>query len=143
MTRSNGGPGKGGGNGGKRGAELPGSRRLRKLAGTSGSLAGRAYQGAIEAIFAIVIATLVGYWMDTRFGTSPRWLIVGAIVGFGAFVLRLTRMATLIEETSQEAEDAPAQQTPDDRAGEAEDEVQDEGQDKGHDEGQEGEDRNA
>jgi F0F1-type ATP synthase assembly protein I len=140
MTRSSGGPGKGsehGGNDGKRGAELPGSRRLRKLAGTSGSLAGRAYQGAIEAIFAIVIATLVGYWVDTRFGTSPRWLIVGAIVGFGAFVLRLTRMATLIEEARQEAEDAPARQTPDDRAVEAEEE-------HGHEEeGQEGEDRNV
>ena len=77
---------------------LPGSRRLKKLASSPGSAAGSAYQGAVEAVFAIVIATGVGYWADTRFGTSPRWLIVGTLVGFGAFVLRLARMAKLVED---------------------------------------------
>ena len=77
---------------------LPGSRRLEKLAGSPGSAAGSAYQGAVEAVFAIVIASGVGYWADSRFGTSPRWLIVGTIVGFAAFVLRLARMAKLVED---------------------------------------------
>jgi F0F1-type ATP synthase assembly protein I len=108
MTQSNGGPGRDGTGGG--GAEgrgdggarndsgAPGSRRLRRIAASSDSRAGRAYQGAIEAVFSIVIATGIGYWADTRYGTSPRWLIVGAIVGFGAFVLRLARMAKLVED---------------------------------------------
>lgn len=117
MTRSNGGPGSdfegdgtGRGNGqsdGRKGdvPELPGGRRLKKIAGSSSSLAGRAYQGAMEAVLAIVIATGLGYWADARFGTSPRWLIVGAIVGFGAFVLRLARMAKLVEDPTQDEDE--------------------------------------
>jgi F0F1-type ATP synthase assembly protein I len=51
-----------------------------------------AYQGAMEAVFSIVIATGAGYWADDRFGTSPLYLLIGAGVGFGAFVLRVLRM---------------------------------------------------
>jgi F0F1-type ATP synthase assembly protein I len=51
-----------------------------------------AYQGAMEAIFSIVIATGAGYWADDRFGTSPVYLLLGAVVGFGAFVMRIMRM---------------------------------------------------
>lgn len=94
MTRLNGDPE--GGNEGSSG--LPGKRRFEKLASSSGTQAGRAYQGAIESVFAIVIAAGLGYWADSHFGTSPRWLVVGSIVGFGAFVLRLARMARLIED---------------------------------------------
>ena len=59
-----------------------------------------AYQGALEAVLAIVIAAGVGYWADQRFGTQPRWLIVGTCIGFAAFVLRLFRMRTLFEDAS-------------------------------------------
>ena len=57
-----------------------------------------AYQGALEAVLAIVITAGVGYWADQRFGTQPRWLIVGTCIGFAAFVLRLFRMRTLFED---------------------------------------------
>jgi F0F1-type ATP synthase assembly protein I len=60
-----------------------------------------AYQGALEAVLAIVIAAGVGFWADQRFGTAPRWLIVGTCVGFGSFVLRLFRMRKLFEDASQ------------------------------------------
>jgi F0F1-type ATP synthase assembly protein I len=56
-----------------------------------------AYQGALEAVLAIVIGAGLGYWLDGRYGTSPRWLIVGTALGFGAFVLRLWRMRKLVE----------------------------------------------
>jgi F0F1-type ATP synthase assembly protein I len=56
-----------------------------------------AYQGALEAVLAIVIAAGVGYWADQRFDTEPRWLIVGTCLGFGAFVLRLWRMRKLFD----------------------------------------------
>jgi F0F1-type ATP synthase assembly protein I len=56
-----------------------------------------AYQGALEAVAAIAIAALIGYWVDRRLDTSPRWLTVGTIVGFGSFVLRLWRMRRLFE----------------------------------------------
>jgi len=57
-----------------------------------------AYQGALEAVFALAIGAGIGYWADGHFASSPRWLIVGTIVGFGAFVLRLFRMRKLFDE---------------------------------------------
>ena len=57
-----------------------------------------AYQGALEAVFAIVIGAGIGYWADRRFASSPRWLIVGTAFGFGAFVLRIWRMRKLFDE---------------------------------------------
>jgi F0F1-type ATP synthase assembly protein I len=56
-----------------------------------------AYQGALEAVLAIAIGAGAGYWADGRLGTSPRWLIVGTVLGFGSFVLRLFRMRKLID----------------------------------------------
>jgi F0F1-type ATP synthase assembly protein I len=57
-----------------------------------------AYQGALEAVLAIVIAMGAGFWADRHFGTEPRWLIVGTCLGFAAFVLRLWRMRKLFED---------------------------------------------
>jgi len=51
-----------------------------------------AYQGAFEAVLAIPIAIGAGYWLDGRFDTSPVLLLVGAALGFAAFVLRLVRL---------------------------------------------------
>lgn len=59
-----------------------------------------AYQGALEAVLAIIISAGIGYWADQRFDTKPRWLIVGTCIGFAAFVLRLFRMRTLFEDAS-------------------------------------------
>jgi F0F1-type ATP synthase assembly protein I len=56
-----------------------------------------AYQGALEAVLAIAIAAGIGAWADHRWSTSPRWLIVGTLVGFAAFVLRLFRMRRLFD----------------------------------------------
>lgn len=69
--------------------EFPGSRRLKRAAKNTG---GSAYEGAFEAVGAILIATLLGYWFDEHFETTPTGVITGAAIGFGAFVLRLLRM---------------------------------------------------
>ncbi len=53
---------------------------------------GRAYQGAAEAVFAILIAGGIGYWADTHFDTAPRYLLIGIAIGFASFVLRLLRL---------------------------------------------------
>jgi F0F1-type ATP synthase assembly protein I len=92
---------------------LPGNRRYKKIAASSGSQAGRAYQGAMESVFAIVIAAGAGYWADSHFETSPRWLVVGAIVGFAAFVLRLARMARLIEDPKDRPDESLGESEPD------------------------------
>jgi len=59
---------------------------------------GIAYQGALEAVFAILIAGGIGYWADGHFGTSPWLLILGFVIGFGSFVLRLFQLGRRLNE---------------------------------------------
>ena len=63
---------------------------------------GLAYQGAFEAVMAIPIAIGIGYWLDGRFDTSPILLLAGAVVGFGAFVLRLLRLGRQLQSLDNE-----------------------------------------
>ncbi len=53
---------------------------------------GAAYQGAFESVFSILIGAGLGYWADHALGTSPRYLLIGLVIGFAAFVLRLYRL---------------------------------------------------
>ena len=59
---------------------------------------GLAYQGAFEAVAAILIAAGIGYWIDARYETTPFGVVIGAIVGFSAFVRRLLRLGRQLEE---------------------------------------------
>ena len=59
---------------------------------------GAAYQGALEAVFAILIAGGIGYWADSRWGTSPWLLLLGFAIGFGSFVLRLIQLGRQLRE---------------------------------------------
>ena len=61
---------------------------------------GRAYQGALEAVFAIIVATGAGYWADGALGSSPWGLLAGATIGFAAFVLRLYRLGRSLDGAS-------------------------------------------
>jgi F0F1-type ATP synthase assembly protein I len=64
---------------------------------------GAAYQGALEAVFAILVAVAIGYFVDRRFGTSPGFLFVGVVLGFSAFVLRLVRLGRALTPPDGEA----------------------------------------
>jgi len=57
----------------------------------------KAYQGAFEAVFGLLIPIGVGWWADERWGTAPLWLLVGLGVGFAAMILRLLRMRSILE----------------------------------------------
>ena len=59
------------------------------------------YQGAVEAVFAILIGAGLGYWADEHFGSAPRYLVIGVVLGFGAFVLRLLRLGEQMRELSE------------------------------------------
>lgn len=67
---------------------------------------GAAYQGAVEAVFAILIAIGLGYWADQELDTAPVGLVVGAVIGFSSFVLRLLRMRHLVEPSPGDAGDS-------------------------------------
>ena len=73
--------------------------------GGFGRRGAKAYQAALEAVFAIPIAGGLGYWADTRFGTAPVLLLVGLALGFATFVVRLARMRKLVEEQSEDERD--------------------------------------
>jgi ATP synthase protein I len=58
---------------------------------------GLAYQGAFEAVAAILIAAGAGYWVDRAQGSSPWGLLIGTALGFASFVLRLVRLGRQLE----------------------------------------------
>jgi F0F1-type ATP synthase assembly protein I len=71
-----------------------------------------AYQGAIEAVVAMVICALAGWWIDGRLGSAPVGLLLGMALGFAAFLVRLLRIkaptlgrASLPEPGSERDED--------------------------------------
>ena len=68
---------------------------------------GAAYQGAFEAVVAILVAAGAGYWADTRFDSSPTGLLIGTAIGFGSFVLRLLRLGRQLQDLQDAAPAAP------------------------------------
>jgi F0F1-type ATP synthase assembly protein I len=65
---------------------------------------GQAYQAAAEAVFAILVAAGVGYWVDQRFDTTPRYLLIGMAVGFASFAMRLVRLGKQLHGRTREPE---------------------------------------
>ncbi len=64
----------------------------REPSGPAASGQARSYQGAIEAVFAVLIGAGIGYWVDRRLGSTPWGLLIGLAIGFAAMVLRLLRL---------------------------------------------------
>jgi F0F1-type ATP synthase assembly protein I len=63
-----------------------------------------AYEGAFEAVFAILIAAFLGDLADDHFGTAPRYLLVGFAIGFASFVLRLLKLGRTLQNSAPDAE---------------------------------------
>ncbi|MBW2712331.1 MAG: AtpZ/AtpI family protein [Deltaproteobacteria bacterium] len=61
-----------------------------------------AYQGAVEAVFAILICAGIGYLADERWSSEPKGLLIGVGIGFSAFVLRLVRLGREMSGKSKE-----------------------------------------
>ena len=77
-----------------------------------------AYQGAVEAVLAVVISGLAGYWVDRRFGTEPNGFLVGMAIGFAAFGLRMWRMRNLMGTPGTTGtNDGPGANRPNDESG--------------------------
>jgi len=59
---------------------------------------GAVYQGAFEAVFALLIAAGFGYWLDGYFDTAPVLLLIGTAIGFASFTLRLLRLGRWMKD---------------------------------------------
>jgi F0F1-type ATP synthase assembly protein I len=68
---------------------------------------GLAYQASFEAVVAILIAAGAGYWADDYFETSPVFLILGTVLGFASFVLRLLRLGRQLQIVEDEDPQPP------------------------------------
>jgi hypothetical protein len=71
------------------GGQGPSTPEAKRLAGV--------YQGAVESVLALLLAIGAGWWADRKFQTGSRYLMLGVVVGFASFVLRLWRMRKLVE----------------------------------------------
>jgi F0F1-type ATP synthase assembly protein I len=71
---------------------------------------GAVYQGAFEAVFALLIAVGLGYWLDGVFDTAPVLLLIGTAIGFGSFTVRLIRLGRWVHgaesDESNEVDDS-------------------------------------
>lgn len=64
----------------------------------------KAYQTAMEAVFAIPIAMGIGWWADTKLGSEPWGLLVGLGFGFATFIFRISRLRGMVEKAGADAE---------------------------------------
>ncbi len=88
---------------GEMSGEEPDIERQRRQA----SRQGRAYQGAFEAVAAILIAAGIGLWIDAHYETSPWGLLIGTVFGFVTFVIRLLRLGKRLQELADPVEEDP------------------------------------
>jgi F0F1-type ATP synthase assembly protein I len=73
---------------------------------SDGRSKGAVYQGGSEAVFSILIAAGIGYWLDSRFDTAPALLLIGLAIGFASFTLRLVRLGRVMQRRAMnEAEE--------------------------------------
>jgi len=70
---------------------------LPKPPAAGGRRQAKAYEGAFEAVAAVIIAALIGYWLDTKLESAPWALVAGTAIGFAAMVLRLFRLGRELE----------------------------------------------
>jgi F0F1-type ATP synthase assembly protein I len=59
---------------------------------------GAVYQGAFEAVIALLIAIGFGYWLDGYFDTAPWLLLIGTAIGFASFSVRLMRLGRWMKD---------------------------------------------
>ena len=64
----------------------------------------RAYQSAMEAVFAIPIALGIGWWVGGKLGSETIGLGIGLVLGFATFIVRLASMRRMVEREAAEAE---------------------------------------
>ena len=83
--------------------EEPDIERQRRQA----SHQGLAYQGAFEAVIAILVGAGIGMWIDGRYDASPWGLVIGISIGFASCVIRLLRLGKRLQKLADSVEEDP------------------------------------
>ena len=65
-----------------------------------------AYQGAVEAVLAILIGAGLGYLVDRWLGTAPGFMLAGLIAGFGTFILLIVRLSRKLADLEEDDEES-------------------------------------
>jgi len=61
----------------------------------------KAYEGAFEAAFSVLIAVGIGHWADGYFEIAPVGVLSGVVLGFAAMTVRLVRLGTQLGITDE------------------------------------------
>ena len=76
--------------------------------GQSGLAVGMYWATRISSIgFAMVVPTVVGYWLDSKWGTSPWLVLMGASLGFATAMLDVARLARRLQQRGSEISSPP------------------------------------
>ncbi len=71
--------------------------------GNNKSLSGNDFAGAgIQFAAALVLFIFLGGWLDKRYGTSPLFILVGALVGGGGSFYSLYRKISSVQKADDE-----------------------------------------
>ncbi len=71
---------------------------------------GKAYQGALEAVLAVVVGVASGAFADSRLGTSPILLLLG-VAASRAMALPLSRPSVITLRSNRSVRRSPLQLT--------------------------------
>jgi F0F1-type ATP synthase assembly protein I len=66
---------------------------------------------AVEIAVAILAPTLVGWWLDSKTGKAPWFLIVGLVLGTGAAIRSVQRVYGESQRALKEAEESSNEET--------------------------------
>ncbi len=66
-----------------------------------------AYQGVVEAVGALLLCLGAGYFADEHWQSSPAGVVIGLLIGFSAFVLRLVRLGRAWSAEQQISNEQP------------------------------------
>ncbi len=83
--------------------EKPGAGSTGKDGGSSGyGDMTKAWGAAMDFVFTIIGAALLGYFADRWQGTSPRYTLIGLVAGFALSLYRIIRRTLADEKREQE-----------------------------------------
>ena len=68
----------------------------------------KGYKLASEFVAGVLVGGLIGFGLDKLFGTLPLFLIVFLLLGFGAGILNMSRVANRTPPSAEELRNMPA-----------------------------------